>query len=149
MRDHAVLKKRLVEIGDVVDDDFAAGGGEREDAVGKVLLAVESSIEGEIGAWRDVVDDLHHRAALVGAARGQVLDHVDVGRRRQRAIRFVGGGAAKVIEAVGQHADPDAGAVDVQSAFVDGLLHLCRGGASRADRGIGDRGVEQARWRVG
>ena len=73
LRHHAVLEERLVEIADVVDDHLGAGGGERENAVGKVLLAVEGGIEGEAGAGGDVVDDLHHRAALVGAARTKSL----------------------------------------------------------------------------
>jgi hypothetical protein len=54
------------------------------------------------------VDDLHHRAPLVGAARSEVFDHVDVGGGRQRPVRFVRGRAAKIVEAVGEHADLDA-----------------------------------------
>ena len=124
---------------------LAAGGGEREDAVGKVLFAVERGIECEAGAGGDVVDDLHHRAALVGAARSEVLEHLDVGGRRQRAVGFVGGRAAEIVEAVGQHADLDAGAVDAQSALVQRLLHLCRGGAAGADMAVGDRRVRRCR----
>ena len=55
------------------------------------------------------MDDLHHRAPLVGAARSEVLDHVDVGGGRQRSVRFVRGRAAEIVEAVGEHADLDAG----------------------------------------
>ena len=47
LRDHAVLEERLVEIARVVADHFAAGGGEREDAVGKILLAVEGGVKRE------------------------------------------------------------------------------------------------------
>ena len=57
---------------------------------------------------------------------------------RQRPVRFVRGRAAEVVEAVGEHADLDAAAVDAQSALVQGLLHLGRGGAAGADAGIGN-----------
>ena len=146
LRDHAVLEERLVEIAHVVNNDFAAGGGQRKDAVGEVLLAVESRIEGQAGTRGDVVDDLHHRAPLVGAARSEVFDHIDIGGGWQRSVRFVRGSAAEIVEAVGEHADPDAGTVDAQSAFIQGLLHLCRGGAVGADGGIGDWRGEGA-WR--
>jgi hypothetical protein len=79
------------------------------------------------------VDDLHHRTALVGAARGEVLDQVDVGSGRQRTVRFVCGCASEVVEAVGEHANLDAGSINAQSGLIQGLLHLCRGGAASAD----------------
>ena len=76
------------------------------------------------------MDDLHHCAALVGAARSEVFDDVDIWRRGQRAVCFVGGCAAEVVEAVGKNADLDASPVDAQSTFVQRLLNLCRSGAA-------------------
>ena len=83
--------------------------------------------------------DLHHRTALVGAARTEVFEHLNLGSGWQCPVRLVGGGTSEVVEAVGKHADLDASAVDVQSAFVERLLHLCRRGAAGADAGLGDR----------
>ena len=72
LRDHAILEERLIKIADVVDDHLGAGIGKRKDAVGEVLLAIESGVEGEARAGRDVVDDLQHRPAFVGAARSKI-----------------------------------------------------------------------------
>ncbi len=94
----------------------------REDAVGEVLVAVEGGVEGEIGARGDVIDDLHHCAPLVGAARSEVLDDIDVGGRRQRSVRFVRGRTAKIVEAVGEHANSNADTIDAQSALIQGFL---------------------------
>ena len=85
------------------------------------------------------MDDLHHRAAFIGAARGDVFKHLNIGSRWQRPVRFVGGGTSKVVETVGKHADLDSCTVDVRSTFVEGLMHLCRRGAAGADAGLGGR----------
>ncbi len=101
------------------------------------------------------MDDLHHRSPFVAAARREVFDHVDVCSGRQRAVSFVRGRTAEIVEAVGEHTNPDAGAVDAQSALIQGLLHLRSGGAAGADARISDsfegsdRRVIQARHNSG
>jgi len=67
---------------------------------------------------------------LVGAARSEVFDHVYVGGGRQGTIRLVRGRAAKIVEAVGQHADMMPEPLTFNPLSVEGLLHLCRSGAA-------------------
>ena len=134
LRDDTVLEHRLVEVTHVVADHFAAGGRECENAVGEILLADVGGVERETRARRDLVHDLHHRAALVAAARREVLQNLDVGGGGQRAAGLVRCRAALVVEAVGDHADLDAGAVDAQAALVQRLLEL-RGGRAAGKGG--------------
>src|SRR5262249_29863575 len=111
VRDHVGLVEWLVISGLVVADDATAGIRKRNDAIGEILRAEGGGVEVEIGARGDVVHDLHHRPPLVGAGRGEVvLEHVHVGGRRQRAIHFILGRTAELVEAVGHHAHGDAGA---------------------------------------
>jgi hypothetical protein len=63
---------------------------------------------------------------------------LNVGGGWQCSVRFIRGRAAEIVEAVGDHADLDPGTVDAQSALIQGLLHLRRGGALRADTTAGD-----------
>ena len=69
----------------------------------------------------------------------EVFEHLDVGSGRQCPVRFVRGGAAEVVEAVGEHADLDAGAVDAQSALIQGHLNLSRRRTRGADASVSDR----------
>jgi len=112
--DDPVLIGRLGEVGEIVEDDPRACGGKREDVVREVRLAAESGREGERGAGSDVVDDLQHRPAFVGVGRGGAfLDDLDPGRRKV-AAQDVRRRAAQAVVAVGQHADPEAGAVEAE-----------------------------------
>ena len=73
-----------------------------------------------VGARRDVVHQLHHRAPFVARRAGAVTEHDDVGgdiaahgvlgRGRRRCARHERRRVALV--AVGEHADGDAGAVE-------------------------------------
>ena len=89
--DHAVGEHRLVEVGDVVDDDVRTAGtrlvGEVADVVGEVELPAVGGREAQLRPGRDVVGDLEHPAALVVAAVG-VLDH----HHRLRVARVAGAG---------------------------------------------------------
>ena len=106
--DDAVLEHRLGEVDDVVDDHLRAGlVGQLDDAVGEVGLAAEGGVEGLTGPRRDVADQLHHGAALVGAGTSAVVEDRDLASRRQVAGRDVAGRAAQAVIAVGQGADGD------------------------------------------
>src|SRR5262249_34036230 len=58
VRDHArrlaVLKRRLHEVRDVVDDDVAAGGSQRADVVGEAGDALERGGEEQLRVWREI-----------------------------------------------------------------------------------------------
>ena len=71
LRHEAVLEERLIEVGHVVGDDVGAGAGERLDAAGKVRLAHDRRVEGELRAGGDVVHDLHHGATFVAIGQQQ------------------------------------------------------------------------------
>ncbi len=137
LRHDAVLEERLVEIGDVVADHFAARIRERDDAVGEVLLAVEGGVEGQARAGRDIVDHLQHRPAFVGAAGGEVLKHLN--GRWQASARLVRGRAAEIVEAVGEHADLDAGAGEARPAQSKRCLDLRRAGTAGVESRAGLR----------
>src|SRR5438477_9855470 len=51
--DDAVLEKWLIEIANIIADDLAAGGGERKNAIGEILLALVGGIESHTGARSD------------------------------------------------------------------------------------------------
>ena len=80
---------------------------------------------------RDVVDDLEHRAALVGADAGRVvLDHGHALGRQVAGADVVGGvdgqrlavdGLGRGVEGVRQRADGDAAPVDPARDAVDAL----------------------------
>ena len=100
LRNNAILEERLVKIRHVIANDFAAGIRQRQNAVGKILFAVSSGVEGETRSGRNVVDDLHHRAAFVRAAGRKIRKDLNVRGGRQCAIGFVRRCPAEIIEAV-------------------------------------------------
>jgi hypothetical protein len=116
--DDTRLIERFSEIEDVVADDATPCVGERKDAVGEILLADKGGVEAEIGARGNVVHDLHHRAPLIraGGVVGvrEVLQHLHLRGRRQRAVGFVRRRPAQIVEAVGQDADREACASDAE-----------------------------------
>ena len=104
--DDAVLERRLIEVVDVIHDDVASGRLEGLDVCGEAGLAAERRGEVELGARRDLVDDLQHGRALAGRAVAVV------GLARQDGDRSEGAcplGLAQIVHTVGQDADLDAG----------------------------------------
>src|SRR6185437_4575517 len=78
--------------------------------------------------------------------RREIFEYLNIGSGRECAVGFIRGCAAKIVEAVGEHADLDSRPVDAQSAFVDRLLDLRRGCAISADARVGR--VEQQSARI-
>ena len=97
--DDTRLVERFMEIEDVVADDATPCIGEGEDPIGEILLGGIGGVEVEIGAGRDVMHNLHHRAPLIRAA-GTVLQHDHLRGGRQRAA-IVRRRPAQSVEAVG------------------------------------------------
>ena len=62
-----MLKHRLGEVDDIVDDDVGYRRRQIENSLGEVGQAVERRVEGEAGAGRDVMDEL--RKLRGGASR--------------------------------------------------------------------------------
>src|SRR5262249_15927682 len=112
--DDAGLEEGLVEVGEVVSDDLGAGVGQILNVGGETGFGDVPGSEGEARAWCDVVDDLEHRAALVGAEAAQVLDDLH-SRGGQVTCGDVGRGALQgadnrlgdVVITIAQHADLD------------------------------------------
>ena len=143
MGDDAVLEHGLGEIDDVVDDHVRAVVGELHDAVREVRLALERGVERLLRTRRDVVDDLHHRAALVeqsslGTGLRSFSTLMPAGRSPLRHVFRGAGefwptskGPRRAIEAVGQHADLHAAAVHAElrarAIAAQGAIALRRG----------------------
>ena len=119
--DDAVLEGRRQQIADIVHDDVGAGRAEALDVLRHLRRPAATVREEQLGARREIVDDLEHRrplAAVAPAAAGQI----------ERAARLpgqdgdVGGHVARLLllgerlDAVGDHRDADAGAVHVVRA---------------------------------
>src|SRR5439155_6752616 len=66
--ERAGLEERLLEEAEVVDDHVRAGGRQTSDGVDERHLAGAAAREEQPRAWRQVVDDLEERGALVAAA---------------------------------------------------------------------------------
>ena len=117
MGNHPVLEERLIEITHVVDDDFAAGGGQRENAVGEVA---HSAIEGfrqkarlAPGAMSWMICIIARPSSVPPAARSLITSMLAADGNASICARTAAGRAAEVdLPTVGQHANPDAGAID-------------------------------------
>ncbi len=167
----SVLVERFIVVTRVIGFHLGARCGERQDAIGKVGLAVIGGIERETRPRGHVMDDLQHRAALIGerqVLRGTVVhaipgrghsirrrvrirlrEHVHIGR--QVAGRDIGGVIGKIsgskiavvrialvargrdaiggihrvaVEAVGEHADRDAGASGIRISGTNDIATL-------------------------
>ena len=59
-----VLEERLAEEAEIVDDDVGAGGGQALDRLDEGEVALDAAGEQQLGARRQVVDDLQHRPSL-------------------------------------------------------------------------------------
>lgn len=116
----AILKPGRPPFGDVVDDDLAASGNQLLDAVGKHRRCIACGGEKQRRSRRDRVHQLGHRPALVAARlRLAVFDRDRVFLELHNVCRERSGGdiegiPAEVVEAVGDHADLDAAAVDAK-----------------------------------
>ena len=87
----SVLEEGLFEVGDVVGDHlrscaaFAVGFASFSMFSAKAISLVNAVAKASVGAGGKVVDDLHHRPALVLAFRVGVVE--DVNRRRLAGTR--------------------------------------------------------------
>ena len=107
--DDHVLEGRFVEVSDVVDNDRAAGGLQGEDVAGEAGVAVESGGKQQFRARQQVLDDFHHRRALV-AGTGLAAE------RPRAGVELAGGfGDGQRVGAIGEHADFQSRAVDTES----------------------------------
>ena len=114
LRDDVVLEDRFCNIADVVDDDVGAGVAQRLDVRRELRLPVAPCREVQVGSRREVVDDLKHRRPFVVrlsllrlGRSGLPRQHRHRGRQVARRLPL-----RERIDAVGEHADPDARAVD-------------------------------------
>lgn len=153
--DRALLEEGLREVDDIVDDRPRAGGVQAPDVVGERRQAGEGGGEGERGAGGEVVDDLGHRPALVAAGGFRVVQHV---HRPGRAAGVAGAGQVAAgdvprgarrrrgvaVERVGEDADRDPGAVEVEGGADGGGAELA---VPLRGRGAGARGRRRERTR--
>src|SRR5271154_7592518 len=65
LRDHAILKKWLIRVTDVIVNDFGAGRCQADYSVRKIRLAVHSRIKGQGRVGRHHVNDLQDRTSFV------------------------------------------------------------------------------------
>ena len=111
-----VLERAFGEVEDVVHDDVRPRLAERFDVRREPLLAAERGGEVEMRARRQIVDDLQHRRPLVPVVARLAGQHRHVGRQVARRLPV-----RQRLDAVRQHADADAGAVDPET-----LARRCR-----------------------
>ena len=143
--DDHVLKGRFIEVGDVVDDDRAAGGLQGEDVAGEAGVAVEGGGKDQLGARQKVLDDFHHRRALV-AGPGLTAEGACAG------IEFAGSfGDGQRVGAIGEHTDLQSRAVDPESgAGTGGQVGGVAAGEHRAEVGFSlHGGFDEADLRAG
>ena len=102
----AVLKGRLTEVEDIVDDDVRPGLAERFDVGREPRLSAERRGEIQLGAGRKIVDDLEHRRPFPPESR--------LLRQHRHPVRQVARNLhVRVrIGPIRKHTDPDAGSVD-------------------------------------
>ena len=113
--DDAVLERRRQPIADVVDDDVGAGRAEILDVLRHLRPPADAGGEKQVGARRQIVDDLQHGGSLgsrafVGTTAGRSkraarLSGQDRDLRRHVARRLLLG---ERVDAVREHADARA-----------------------------------------
>ena len=77
--DESVLEHRFCEIENIVDYHVGSTISEIANALRKVGFAACRRMEGQRRAWGEIMNELSHAAALVGAAN-EVLEHTDARR---------------------------------------------------------------------
>ncbi len=156
-----VLEHGFVDVEQVIDDHVRSRGGQSLYRLRVFRLAGKPGVEQQFGARCEVMHDLQHRAALVDAE-----DERTAGRRfaqhlhttgagsRQVAARDVEMGSLQRVIAVGQDADSDARAIEVEARTCDPgterriTLTVDGTGASNRRNGGNDRGKTRKRRRV-
>ncbi len=69
LSNQAVLKHRLPQVDDIIDDDIGSEGCQIQDPIGKAGDSPKCRGEGQVCPWRDVRDQLGHCSAFIGAKR--------------------------------------------------------------------------------
>jgi len=116
--DDPILEEGLGIIDDIVRNDITAGISQLDDALGKISLTVVGCMESQLSAGRHIMDDLGHGPSLIRAIGVQVFQYLHglfiierIARTRQFAVEYARTCAAKIVIAVGEDTDLDAGAI--------------------------------------
>ena len=116
LRDDTVLKHRLIDDQEVVDDDIGAVRRQISDGVRVSSNAVDAGLKHQIRAWRHVVNDLQHGASFIDAedhraAQGRLAVQHRHPARGQVTGQYIRRRATQRVKTVGDHAHCDAGAI--------------------------------------
>src|SRR5262249_34844399 len=97
----------------IVDNHLCTSSCKLTDSASEILRRVRR-VKRQLCTWSDIIHNLGHTPAFVGAARWTIFENVNTACRQVPGLLGLGDSAILLIDAIGQYSNGHPGTIDVK-----------------------------------